>query len=361
MSKVEIPVMKKRVGLGRGLGALLQDSDEVNNIQPRVPVLPMERPSRMEQISSMNEIALDLIETNPYQPRTHFDEEALNELADSIKVQGIIQPITVRQIGQNKFQLISGERRLQASDRDRDRQQQQPPNRDRDRERQRSQDHQSSHRGSSNSANGNNNVNSSMNSSNRGISDRSADRNDRGTDRLSYTRAIDLEMENLLRHMYADMDVKETIPLDKLAVANPDLFAQMRKAAEATVKGTGYVQNRDNNESVMVDITPKTRRQTLRSATGLGAGVYSTDATATGTDSDKAKISLDQGGPLVNAFLAEAPVVLDIGRAEALLKQLLETEIRASTLSDAETLFNGTATMFCIYFCLNLDLISSIL
>lgn len=116
MSKVEIPVMKKRVGLGRGLGALLQDSDEVNNIQ-RQPVLPPERPSRMEQISSMNEISMDLIETNPYQPRTHFDEEALNELADSIKVQGIIQPITVRQIGVNKFQLISGERRLQASKR----------------------------------------------------------------------------------------------------------------------------------------------------------------------------------------------------------------------------------------------------
>ena len=116
MSKVEIPVMKKRVGLGRGLGALLQDSDEVNNIQ-RQPVLPLERPSRMEQISSMNEISMDLIETNPYQPRTHFDEEALNELADSIKVQGIIQPITVRQIGVNTFQLISGERRLQASKR----------------------------------------------------------------------------------------------------------------------------------------------------------------------------------------------------------------------------------------------------
>lgn len=116
MSKVEIPVMKKRVGLGRGLGALLQDSDEVNNIQ-RQPVIPPERPSRMEQISSMNEISMDLIETNPYQPRTHFDEEALNELADSIKVQGIIQPITVRQIGVNKFQLISGERRLQASKR----------------------------------------------------------------------------------------------------------------------------------------------------------------------------------------------------------------------------------------------------
>jgi ParB family chromosome partitioning protein len=65
----------------------------------------------------MNEISVDLIETNPYQPRTHFDEEALNELADSIRIQGIIQPITVRQIGVNKFQLISGERRLQASKR----------------------------------------------------------------------------------------------------------------------------------------------------------------------------------------------------------------------------------------------------
>ena len=200
-----------------------------------------------------------------------------------------------------------------------------------------------------------------MNSSNRGISDRSADRNDRGADRQSYNRAIDLEMENLLRHMYADMDVKETIPLDKLAVANPDLFAQMRKAAEATVKGTGYVQNRDNNESVMVDTTPKTRRQTLRSATGLGPGIYSSDTTGTGTDSDKTKKPLDQSGPLVNAFLAEAPVVLDIGRAEALLKQLLETEIRASTLSDAETLFNGNATMFSIHICPIIDLMSSIL
>ncbi|MDR6563020.1 MULTISPECIES: ParB/RepB/Spo0J family partition protein [Arcicella] len=118
MSKVEIPAVKKRVGLGRGLGALLQDSDEVNNTQSRhQPATPIERPTRLEQISSMNEISVDLIETNPYQPRTHFDEEALNELADSIRVQGIIQPITVRQIAPNKFQLISGERRLQASKR----------------------------------------------------------------------------------------------------------------------------------------------------------------------------------------------------------------------------------------------------
>ncbi|TAG50097.1 MAG: ParB/RepB/Spo0J family partition protein, partial [Runella slithyformis] len=54
-------------------------------------------------------------EVNPYQPRTHFDGEALQELAESIRYQGIIQPITVRQIGRDRYQLISGERRLQAS------------------------------------------------------------------------------------------------------------------------------------------------------------------------------------------------------------------------------------------------------
>ncbi len=116
MSKMEIPA-KKRVGLGRGLGALLQDSDSVNGTSNAKPAVPVERPQRLEQISSMNEISVDLIETNPYQPRTHFDEEALNELADSIRVQGIIQPITVRQLAPNKYQLISGERRLQASKR----------------------------------------------------------------------------------------------------------------------------------------------------------------------------------------------------------------------------------------------------
>jgi len=97
-------------GLGRGLGALLQDSDKVNN-SPR----PNPRPSSVDSIGSMNEIDLDQIEANPYQPRTKFDQEALQELADSIRVQGIIQPITVRQLGPDQYQLISGERRLQAS------------------------------------------------------------------------------------------------------------------------------------------------------------------------------------------------------------------------------------------------------
>jgi ParB family chromosome partitioning protein len=60
-------------------------------------------------------ISVEHIEANPYQPRTHFDQEALQELANSIKIQGIIQPVTLRQLGTNSYQLISGERRLQAS------------------------------------------------------------------------------------------------------------------------------------------------------------------------------------------------------------------------------------------------------
>lgn len=63
----------------------------------------------------MNEIDVSQIEANPYQPRTKFDQESLEELADSIRVQGIIQPITVRQLSDDSYQLISGERRLQAS------------------------------------------------------------------------------------------------------------------------------------------------------------------------------------------------------------------------------------------------------
>ncbi len=96
-------------GLGRGLGALLQDSDKVNTPRTAARIIPS------ETIGGMSEIELELIESNPYQPRTHFDHEALMELADSIKVQGIIQPITVRQLGPDRFQLISGERRLEAS------------------------------------------------------------------------------------------------------------------------------------------------------------------------------------------------------------------------------------------------------
>ena len=96
---------KRRNALGRGLGALLDDSP--SSVEPKKPA-----PSGSGNI---NEIPLDQIEVNPYQPRSDFDETSLNELADSIRVQGIIQPITVRRLSAKKYQLISGERRYQAS------------------------------------------------------------------------------------------------------------------------------------------------------------------------------------------------------------------------------------------------------
>jgi len=100
---------KKRIGLGRGLSALLEDSSSV------LGTMNSELSSNLESIGMMEEIPLQLIETNPYQPREHFEQEALNDLAESIRIQGIIQPITVRKIAPRKYQLISGERRLQAS------------------------------------------------------------------------------------------------------------------------------------------------------------------------------------------------------------------------------------------------------
>ncbi|MEM6522974.1 MAG: ParB/RepB/Spo0J family partition protein [Bacteroidota bacterium] len=97
---------KRRNALGRGLGALLDDTPATSEA---------DLGSTSKVINSMDEIPIPSIEVNPYQPRTHFDQEALKELADSIEVQGIIQPITVRKLSANQFQLISGERRLQAS------------------------------------------------------------------------------------------------------------------------------------------------------------------------------------------------------------------------------------------------------
>ncbi|MEM6844662.1 MAG: ParB/RepB/Spo0J family partition protein [Bacteroidota bacterium] len=96
---------RRKNALGRGLGALLEDSSPEAQLR--------ENPAK--EYSSINEISLDSIEVNPFQPRTHFDQEALQELADSIAVQGIIQPITVRLISSDRYQIISGERRVQAS------------------------------------------------------------------------------------------------------------------------------------------------------------------------------------------------------------------------------------------------------
>lgn len=90
--------------LGKGLGALLGGGD-----------LPIASNSvaRIKQ-DSVGKIRIDSIEVNPNQPRTKFDEEALRELAESIKTYGLIQPITVRPIANGRYQLISGERRLRA-------------------------------------------------------------------------------------------------------------------------------------------------------------------------------------------------------------------------------------------------------
>jgi ParB family transcriptional regulator, chromosome partitioning protein len=103
---------KKRTGLGKGLQALLSDTGKSGESSAQDSILPAVSPRHSSGVDLIN---VSQIETNPYQPRTHFDQEALRELADSIRVQGIIQPITVRQLSADQYQLISGERRLQAS------------------------------------------------------------------------------------------------------------------------------------------------------------------------------------------------------------------------------------------------------
>ena len=98
----------KRNALGRGLSALLEDNDTVAVHKEQTEEKP-------KTLSLFQLIPLEEISANPFQPRNNFEETALNELADSIKVQGIIQPITVRRLDANNYQLISGERRLKAS------------------------------------------------------------------------------------------------------------------------------------------------------------------------------------------------------------------------------------------------------
>jgi len=96
--------MTKKKGLGRGLSALLSDTPETSRFE--------EAPAPS---GGMHEIPVSEIEVNPFQPRKDFAAEALQELVDSIKVHGIIQPVTVRKLSRNQFQLISGERRFQAA------------------------------------------------------------------------------------------------------------------------------------------------------------------------------------------------------------------------------------------------------
>lgn len=100
---------KIQTGLGRGLGALISD---VNSIQQSAGK-PAAQPAR--PLVSTSEIEISRIEPNPYNPRTEFNQEALEELAASIKLLGLIQPITVRPVENGRYQIISGERRYRAS------------------------------------------------------------------------------------------------------------------------------------------------------------------------------------------------------------------------------------------------------
>lgn len=97
---------RKKSALGRGLGALLEDSPSRHKPEEILPEVVK---------TGIFEISLDQIQVNPFQPRVHFDKDALAELAESIKIQGIIQPVTVRRLDTDEYQLISGERRFQAS------------------------------------------------------------------------------------------------------------------------------------------------------------------------------------------------------------------------------------------------------
>jgi ParB family chromosome partitioning protein len=97
----------KKQALGRGLSALLKDPE--NDIQS------VDDKNADKVVGNIIELEIDAIEINPFQPRSNFNEESLRELATSIKELGVIQPITVRKLDFNKYQLISGERRLRAS------------------------------------------------------------------------------------------------------------------------------------------------------------------------------------------------------------------------------------------------------
>ncbi len=97
-------ITKRKTGLGRGLSALLENTDQDSQVS-----------GESNAIGSVALISLADIEANPFQPRTEFDAIALDELKQSIDIHGVIQPITVRKMGYDKYQLISGERRTRAS------------------------------------------------------------------------------------------------------------------------------------------------------------------------------------------------------------------------------------------------------
>ena len=93
----------KKKGLGRGLNALLGGDEAVEAL------------TAANAEDELRELEIDLISRGPWQPRTHFDEEALQELAESIRSQGVVQPIVVLASGNNNFEIVAGDRRWRAA------------------------------------------------------------------------------------------------------------------------------------------------------------------------------------------------------------------------------------------------------
>ena len=97
--------MSKKRGLGRGLDALLSDAGLAAAGDERVP----------DASDGLKNVPIDLIERGRFQPRTHFDAEALKSLSDSIRAQGVVQPIVVRPLSKGRYELVAGERRWRAA------------------------------------------------------------------------------------------------------------------------------------------------------------------------------------------------------------------------------------------------------
>ena len=107
---------KQQRGLGKGLGALLGGDADLSQIRKPVGYVNKEvvRNDQPQDTSDILRIPVDMIEPNPFQPRMSFDQESLEELADSIRTLGLIQPIAVRRKTDGRYQIISGERRFRA-------------------------------------------------------------------------------------------------------------------------------------------------------------------------------------------------------------------------------------------------------
>ncbi len=103
---------RKKDALGKGIRALLQDIEKENKAEKAFPEIEEQATPSVQGVSS---ILLDEIEVNPFQPRANFEDEALRELAESIEIHGVIQPISVRRLKNGNYQLIAGERRTRAS------------------------------------------------------------------------------------------------------------------------------------------------------------------------------------------------------------------------------------------------------